>query len=133
MTVTVPYSILITDDDDNARESLREIVEPVGFQTYLAGSGEEALDIIVHRDVHIILIDMYLPKMTGLETLEVARQLKGTLPAILMSGESDEELLRKALLAHAFCVLAKPVSRSVVIQVVRRALQKYYPGPANEG
>lgn len=133
MTVSVPYTILITDDDTESRESLRDIVEPVGFQTYLAGSGEEALDIIVHREIHIVLLDMYLPKMTGLETLEVARQLKGAFPAILMSGDSDEELIRKALLAHAFCVLAKPVSRSVVIHVVRRAVEKFYQPPAGAG
>jgi CheY-like chemotaxis protein len=132
MTDTLTYKILITDDDRDSRESLREIVEPVGFQAYLAGSGEEALDIIVDRDVHIVLMDMYLPKMTGLETLEVARQIKGLVPAILMSGESDEELLRRALSAHAFCVLAKPVSRSVVIHVVSRALDKFYRRPPRE-
>jgi CheY-like chemotaxis protein len=77
-------------------------------------------------------MDMYLPKMTGLETLEVARQIKGLVPAILMSGESDEELLRRALSAHAFCVLAKPVSRSVVIHVVSRALDKFYRRPPRE-
>ena len=44
----------------------------------------------------------------------------------LISAEQDDNLLRKALSAHAFCVLAKPVSKNVVIYVVTRALEKYY-------
>lgn len=126
MVADRPYTILITDDDRAARESLREIVEPAGFHVQLAGSGEEALDIIQDREIHVALMDMYLPRMTGLETLSIARQIKGMLPTILMSGDHDEALLRQALLAHAFCVLAKPVSRNVVIHVLNRALEKFY-------
>ena len=48
------------------------------------------------------------------------------LPVILISAEQDDNVLRKALSAHAFCVLAKPVSKNVVIYVVTRALKKYY-------
>ena len=45
---------------------------------------------------------------------------------ILITAEQDDHLLRKALSAHAFCVLAKPVSKNIVIYVVTRALEKYY-------
>lgn len=126
MTSTRSYSILITDDDGHARETLREIVEPAGFRIFLAGSGEEAIDIVRRQDVHLTLMDMYMPTLTGLETLEIVRQIKGLVPTILMSGDRDDELLRRALSAHVFCVLAKPVSRNVVIHVVQRAFEKYY-------
>jgi len=121
-----PYSILITDDDSRTRESLREIFEPVGYRTLLAESGEEAVDIVQGQDVHLALMDMHLPKLTGLETMELIRQVKGMMPMILISADQDDNLLSKALSAHAFCVLAKPVSRNVVIYVVTRALEKFY-------
>jgi CheY-like chemotaxis protein len=125
MTLDRP-SILITDDDPAMRETLREIFEPEGFRTLLAESGEEAIDIVQDEDVHLALMDMNLPKLSGLETISIVRQLKGLIPVILISAESDDNLLRKALSAHAFCVLAKPVSRNIVIYVVTRALEKFY-------
>jgi CheY-like chemotaxis protein len=125
MTLDRP-SILVTDDDPVARETLREIFEPQGFNTLLAESGEEAIDIVNNQDVHLALMDMHLPKLTGLETISIVRQIKGVIPMILITAESDDNLLRKALSAQAFCVLAKPVSRNVVIYVVTRALEKYY-------
>ena len=126
MTLDRPYSILITDDDPVQRESLREIFEPVGFRTLLAESGEEALDIVKDQVVHLALMDMHLPRISGLETMNLVRQIKGLLPMILISAEHDDNLLRKALSAHAYCVLAKPVSRNVIIYVVTRALEKFY-------
>ena len=126
MTLDRPYSILITDDDPAQRETLREIFEPVGFRTLLAESGEEALDIVKDQDVHLALMDMHLPRISGLETMTLVRQIKGLLPMILISAEHDDNLLRKALSAHAYCVLAKPVSRNLIIYVVTRALEKFY-------
>ena len=125
MTLDRP-SILITDDDPAARETFREIFEPSGFKTLLAESGEEAIDIVQGHDVHLALMDMHLPKLTGLETITIVHQIKGIIPMILISAESDDNLLRKALSAKAFCVLAKPVSKNVIIYVVKRALEKFY-------
>jgi CheY-like chemotaxis protein len=121
-----PYSLLITDDDPAARETLREVFEPQGYRTYLAESGEEAIDIVKDHEVHLALMDMHLPRMSGLETIAIFRQIKGVIPAILISADRDENLLRRALSEHAFCVLAKPVSKHIVIYVVTKALQKYY-------
>jgi CheY-like chemotaxis protein len=126
MTLVRP-SILITDDDPMARETLREIFEPQGYHIVLAESGEEAIDIVNQgQDVHLALMDMHLPRLTGLETIRILRQIRGVIPMILVSAESDDNLLRKALSAQAFCVLAKPVSKNLVIYVVARALQKFY-------
>jgi CheY-like chemotaxis protein len=126
MTSAQSYSLLITDDDPSARETLRDIFEPAGYRTFLAESGEQAIDIVKKQDVHLALMDMHMPKLTGLETMEIVRQIKGLLPTILISADHDETLLRKALSAHVFCVLSKPVSRHAVIYVVSRALQKFY-------
>jgi CheY-like chemotaxis protein len=126
MTLDHPYSILVTDDDPAARETFRDIFEPAGYRTILAESGEEAIDIVRRDNVHLALMDMHLPKLSGLETMAIVRQINGVLPMILVSADHDDQLLRKALSAHAFCVLAKPVSKSLAIYVVSRALTKFY-------
>ncbi len=126
MTTARPFSILITDDDAAQRETLRDIFEPAGYRMFLAESGEQAIDIVRREDVHLALMDMHLPKLTGLETIQIVRQIRGLLPTILISAEQDDNLLRKALSAHAYCVLAKPVSRNAVMYVVARALEKFY-------
>jgi CheY-like chemotaxis protein len=126
MTFVRPYSILITDDDPIARETLREIVAPQGYRTLMAESGEEALDLVREHEVHLALFDMHLPRLSGLETLALVRQMKGGIPAILITADQDENLMRRALSEHAFCVLAKPVSKHVVIYVVHKAIEKFY-------
>ncbi len=118
--------ILITDDDPAARETLRDIFAPQGFTTLMAESGEEAIDLIREHDVHLALMDMHLPRLSGLETIAIVRQIKGVIPAILITADQDDNLMRRALSEHAFCVLAKPVSKHVVIYVVHKALEKYY-------
>jgi CheY-like chemotaxis protein len=126
MTSGQTYSILITDDDPLAREALREIVAPQGYRTLMAESGEEAIDLIRQHEVHLALMDMHLPRISGLETIAILRQIKGVIPAILITGDHDDDLMRRALSEHAFCVLAKPVSKHVVIYVVHKAIEKYY-------
>src|ERR1700677_680921 len=61
MNLSDRFSILITDDDDECRQILREIVEPEGFRTLQASSGEEAVDIVREESVHLVLLDMHLP------------------------------------------------------------------------
>jgi CheY-like chemotaxis protein len=126
MTLAKPYSILITDDDPGCRETLRDIVEPEGYHTVLAASGEEALDILQDQPVHLALFDMHLPTLTGLETLELARQWNAVLPCILVTADASEQLLRRAFQAHAYSVIPKPVSKGVVLYTVVRALVRAY-------
>ena len=120
-----PYNILITDDDTGCRESLRDIVAQEGYDTYLASCGEEALDIVRETTVHVVLLDMHMPTMTGLETLELVHQVNAILPCILVTARPDEDLLRQAFRARAYSVIPKPISKHVVLYTVVRALRVY--------
>jgi CheY-like chemotaxis protein len=126
------FGILITDDDRGCRETLREIVEPEGFRTFLASSGEEALEIQREEAIHLALLDMQMPRLTGLETLELMRQINALLPCILVTADATEELMRQAFRARAYSVIPKPVSKNVVLYTVVRALVRVY-GQMNEG
>ncbi|MEE9602287.1 MAG: response regulator [Thermoguttaceae bacterium] len=119
-------SLLITDDDPGFRETLQSVFEPQGFRTILAADGEEALEIVHTREVHLLLLDMHMPKLSGLETLRLVKQFNAMLPCILMSAALTDRIIEQAMHEHAFSVLAKPITRSQLTGVVFSALQRTY-------
>ncbi len=125
-------SILITDDDFGFRETLRGVFEPQGFATLVAGDGEEALHIVERQRVDLLLLDMHMPKLTGLETIRRVKQLHAQLPCILLSADLDETIRQQARLARAFSVLSKPVSTRNITLIVRTALRRTYNWPMPE-
>jgi two-component system chemotaxis response regulator CheY len=125
-TVHRNYSILITDDERTCREALRDIMEPQGYRTFLASCGEEALDIVQGERIHLALLDMHMPTLTGLETLRLLRQMHALLPVILVTGDATDSLIRQAQQARAYSVIPKPVSKNVVLYTVVRALVRVY-------
>jgi CheY-like chemotaxis protein len=129
MTANRPYSILITDDDRDSREALRDIVEPQGFRTILATSGEEALDIVHVEPVHLVLVDYRMPRLTGLETIRLMHEENAVLPCILVTADVEPGVIRQALNEHVFSVIPKPVSKNVVLYTVVRAIGRVYGPP----
>jgi two-component system, response regulator PdtaR len=123
------FSILITDDDRGVREALAEIVESKGFRPHQAKCGEEALEIVQAEPVHLALLDMHMPGLSGLETLQLVRQVNALLPAILITADATLELIREAFHAHVYSVIPKPVNRNVVLSTVVRALIRVYGNP----
>ena len=125
MLVETP-SLLITDDDPGFRETLRVVFEPRGFRTLLAGDGEEALEIVHQEKVHVVLLDVHMPKLTGLETLRRLKEFRAMLPCILLSAQLDDLIVEQARRAHAFSVLSKTVTIRQITAAVFQALQRTY-------
>lgn len=126
-------SIVIADDDAPCREALRDIVQPAGYHTLLASCGEEALDIVRREQrIHLVLLDMHMPRLTGLETSQLLHQLDAMLPTVLVTADATEQLMRQAIQAHVYSVIPKPVSKNVVLYTIVRALARF-SGPKNEG
>jgi CheY-like chemotaxis protein len=124
----VTPSLLITDDDRDFRETLRGVFEPRGFRTLLAADGEEALDLLAHEPVHLALLDMHMPRLTGLETIRRIRllQIDVLLPCILISAALDAAIEEEARRQQAFSILAKPVRLREITAVVQQALIQTY-------
>lgn len=125
-TVTFSPSLLITDDDRSFRESMRDVFQPRGFRTVLAADGHEALRIVQRDDIHLVLIDMHMPRLSGDKAIARIKQLKSRLPCILISGQLDDTLRKNV---HAFQVLSKPVSLREVTATVSEALKLTYDWP----
>lgn len=123
-------TLLITDDDRDFRETLRGIFEPRGFQTLLAADGTEAVELVRHRDVHLLLLDMHMPRLTGLQTIEMVSQFR-PLPCILMSAALDDEIRRAAERFQVYSVLPKPVSVAEITGTVGAAMRRVYNWPRN--
>lgn len=119
-------SLLITDDDPGFRETLRVVFEPRGFRTLLAGDGEEALRIVHHETVHLVLLDMHMPKLTGLEVLRRLKEFRAMLPCILISAQLDDAIIEQARQAHADSVLSKMVTVRQITSTVFQTLQRTY-------
>ncbi len=121
-------SLLITDDDCDFRQTLKDAMESQGFRTLLASDGEEALAVVRRETVHVALMDMHMPRLSGLETIRRVRELYEHLPCILISAAMDQSLAAEALQAHAHSVLPKPVRFADLNSAIRDALRTTYAG-----
>ncbi len=111
MTSAATYSILITDDDSGSREALRDIMEPEGYRTLMASSGEEAIDIVRQERIHLALLDVHMPRLTGVETVQLVHEINEVLPCILVTADANENVMRQAFTVRAYSVIPKPVSQ----------------------
>ncbi|HEY2894329.1 MAG TPA: response regulator [Pirellulales bacterium] len=134
--------LLITDDDRDFRETVAGVLVQRGFETLQAADGDEALDILGKREVHLLLLDMQMPRLSGLETIERLRESPNLryrqpdseassrstipLPWILISAALDEQIIARARAAAAFSVLPKPVRLPELTGAVSSALAQAY-------
>jgi CheY-like chemotaxis protein len=125
MRIVTP-SLLITDDDRDFRETLRSAFDTRGFETHVAADGEEALAIVRSLPVHLLLVDMHMPRLTGLETIRRLKQFTSPLPAILMSAAFDPQIEREAQQEQVFSLIPKPFSFSTIRDAVSEALRRTY-------
>jgi two-component system, response regulator PdtaR len=124
-----PFSILVADDDKGNRDALGEVLTARGFTTRLASDGGEAVEIVRVEMIHLVLIDMHMPRLTGLEAVQLVRQINELLPAILMTADATRELMRQAHQAHVYSVIPKPVNTNIVLHTLARALAQVYGPP----
>lgn len=125
MDLNVP-SLLITDDDDSFRETLRAVFDEAGYRTLVAGDGQDALTIVQSEPVHLVLLDMHMPRLTGLDTLRALRQSQLSIPCILMSAAADDEVFRQAEQLPPVSVIKKPIPRRLLMDMVHSTLEKIY-------
>jgi len=119
-------TILIADDDRVLRETLADLFAPRGYRAITAEDGPCALTIVEREPVHLLLLDMHMPRWTGLDTIQAVRRIHAQLPFILMSAALDQRILQQAQQADAFTVLSKPLSAKSLTDNVDEALRQTY-------
>jgi len=101
--------VLVVDDDPDARELLRVYLTAKGYEVTEAETGGEGLRRIREDRPHLVLLDINLPDITGLDVLREAKALDPALGVIMVTGLQEEEVGREAMQAGAFDYITKPL------------------------
>ncbi len=120
-------TILVVDDEKNIRRALRMVLEGSGFNTLEASSAEECLETLENNEVDLLILDVRLPKMSGIEALEKIRQVPETrrLPVLMVSGHASVAEAVQAVQLGATDFFEKPLDRDRILVTVRNALKTW--------
>ena len=123
-------SILIVEDNPTNRKVLQKILERAGHQCTLAKDGEEGLDIITTQQFDAMVIDMNMPKISGLEVVRFCRMMGGVLaktPIIIFSASVTQEAQDESFAAGADAYISKPIEVSQFLNTLNRLVQAKRP------
>lgn len=119
-------NLLVTDDDSAFRQVVCEGLRRRGFRVTEASDGQEAIDVISHSKVHVALVDVHMPRVTGLEVIRHLHQHPQSPPCVLMSAKMDDEIRREAERMCAYQVLSKPIRMVQLTDIICGALSDVY-------
>jgi len=120
-------TILVVDDEKNVRDITKAYLENAGYNVLEAMNGEEAIHIFENEEIHLIILDVMMPKMNGMKVLEVIREYS-MVPIIMLTAKVDEKDLISGMKTGADDYIKKPFSmRELMVRVeaiMRRVYQK---------
>lgn len=116
--------ILIIDDEKAIRKTLTEILSYEGFKIDEAGDGEEGLKRIREKTYDVVLCDIKMPKLDGIEFLEKCREINPDVPVIMISGHGNIETAVEAVKKGAYDYISKPPDLNRLLITIRNALDK---------
>jgi two-component system nitrogen regulation response regulator NtrX len=115
-------TVLVVDDEASIRQTLSGILTDDGFDVQTASNGYEALQIVASDTPDVVLLDIWMQGMDGIETLKEIKKENATIPVILISGHGTIETAVKATKMGAFDLIEKPLSIEKVILTINNAL-----------
>jgi DNA-binding NtrC family response regulator len=124
--------VLIVDDEEVLRDVLEAVLRREGFDVLLAGSGEECLSILDGEEVDLVILDMMLPGINGLDTLRSIRHSNPNLPVIVITAYSSIDGAIEAMKQGAFHYIPKPFKNEEVTLTVNKALEQRRLSRENE-
>jgi len=110
--------ILIVDDDVGMCETLSDIMEDKGYRTIIASDGYEAIQKVKEMDFDVILMDIRMPGMNGVETFKQIKNIQPDAAVVMMTAYAVEDLIKEALLEGAYGVLYKPFDMERMIGLI---------------
>ncbi|MFC1536124.1 sigma-54-dependent transcriptional regulator [Candidatus Neomarinimicrobiota bacterium] len=116
--------ILIVDDEINIRMTLKDILEDEGYETCVAGTGEKAIKVASKESIDMMILDVKLPGIDGIETFTKIHKDKPELDVLMISGHSDISTAVSAVKIGAYDFLEKPLSMIKILTAVRNIEEK---------
>ncbi len=125
-------ALLIVDDDQRVLKSLDRELHREGYEIFLAGSGEEGLQLLKQHDIAVVLSDLRMPHMDGVTFLEEVRQFKPEVVRLVLTGHGSKENAIEAInRSGVFSYIAKPWSPAELKTVITKAFQHYHLAAEN--
>ena len=118
------YRLLICDDQKDIVNALKIYLEPEGYQLLEAFNGQEAVNLVRKEEIHLVLLDVMMPKMDGITALTTIRKFSN-IPIILLTAKSETEDMVEGLNAGADDYITKPFVPAEVLARVRSQLRRY--------
>lgn len=119
------HTILIVDDEPNYQIVLAELLKDEGYEVFTADSGKAGLPIVYSTDLDMVISDMKMPGMDGIEFLAKIKEFNRELPVILITAYAEVEKAVEAMRLGAFTYLAKPFSNQQLLASVTKAVEHY--------
>jgi two-component system, NtrC family, response regulator len=119
------YTILVVDDEPNYQVVLAEILRDEGFEVYTANSGDQGLPIVQSTDLDLVISDIKMPGMDGIQFLENIKKINRQLPVILITAYAEVEMAVEAMRIGAFNYIAKPFSNEALLASVNKAIEHH--------
>lgn len=114
--------ILVIDDDKMVGKSLEKLLTSMGYVPIVVDSGEAAISYIKDNDCALIISDIRMPKIDGINTIKTIRQLKPSIPEILITGYADSESYKEAQKLKVVNFIYKPFDIKQITQAINKAL-----------
>jgi len=118
------HTILVVDDDRSNRQTLQRILTKAGYEVEDAASGKEALERLRARSTSLLLTDLKMPGMDGVELLRASRMVSPDTEVVLMTAYGTVETAVESMKEGAYDFLTKPLKRHEILKAVRKALEK---------
>ncbi len=118
-------AMLVVDDEKAVQSSIQGILEDAGFDTEGVSSGEDCLSLLLRKEFAVILLDIWLPGMDGIQALEQIRKVAPLTSVIMISGHASIETAVRATKLGAFDFVEKPLSLDKTLLVVKNALHQH--------
>ncbi|MBI5018541.1 MAG: UDP-3-O-[3-hydroxymyristoyl] N-acetylglucosamine deacetylase [Deltaproteobacteria bacterium] len=128
-----PGPILIVDDEEAIRKSLHDVLCDEGYSPVLATDGSDALEKVQSLDPSLVLLDIWMPGMDGIETLQRIKELQPRTPVIMISGHATIATAIKATKIGASDFIEKPLDLDLTLHAIRRALNPHVAPPVAGG
>ncbi len=113
-----PRRVLLVEDDEDSRVLMAEALSEAGFEVYAAASGAAGLQTLAERSVDVVVTDLGMPGMGGLEMARAAKEIAPTVPVVVVTGWMEREQAARAREESVDVVLTKPVDPVELLQAL---------------
>jgi len=126
MTIRKTPTILVVEDDTENRAAMVKVLENAEYTVLETDNGQQALDLLNQEDIDILVTDLRLPVMDGVELLKHAKAIQQDLEVIMITGHGTVEIAVEAIKEGAYDFITKPVKKAQLLRGVEKASEKQY-------